>query len=244
MDHMERVAVESETVPPGYYIPHHAVCEKFRVVFNGSMPTTTRVSINDTQIPGPRIQDTLVNIIHRFRRFKVAFTADVEKMFRQILIDKRHRQFQQILWRERPEDDLQIFELKTVTYGLASSPFLSVRVCGMDNCEVVPDSSRASAARECVLSSFYVDDLLESVDTPEEAVILANDVKNILLEGCFNLRKWNSNHSAVLSELNGTLGAAEELQLDDRELSSVLGLLWNPVTDSFQVERKLSASDS
>ncbi|XP_017470272.1 PREDICTED: uncharacterized protein LOC108361970 [Rhagoletis zephyria] len=31
----------------GYYIPHHAVTSKFRVVFNASPPTSTGVSLNE-----------------------------------------------------------------------------------------------------------------------------------------------------------------------------------------------------
>lgn len=81
-----------------YYIPHHAVTAKFRVVFNASAKTSNGISLNDTQLAGPPVQGLLVNLIHRFRLYSIALTADVEKMFRQVRIDKRHRKWQQIFF--------------------------------------------------------------------------------------------------------------------------------------------------
>ena len=37
------------------------------------------------------------------------------------------RIFQLILWRESPDLPIQIYELKTVTYGTAPAPFLAIR---------------------------------------------------------------------------------------------------------------------
>ncbi|GFX04650.1 integrase catalytic domain-containing protein [Trichonephila clavipes] len=52
LGHLERV-VESSEPPTHYYIPHHGVLRpeklttKLRIVFNGSSPTTTGISLND-----------------------------------------------------------------------------------------------------------------------------------------------------------------------------------------------------
>lgn len=53
LGHMEKVNVSPEDRCDGYYIPHHAVLEKFRTVFNGSAKTSNGVSLNDTQMTGP-----------------------------------------------------------------------------------------------------------------------------------------------------------------------------------------------
>ncbi|XP_039949942.1 uncharacterized protein LOC120767769 [Bactrocera tryoni] len=141
LDHMEIVQ------PPYnhsncYYIPHHAVTAKFRVVFNASAPTSTRISLNDVQLVGPTLQDSLSIILLRFRRYRVAITADIEKMFRQVLVAPRHRHYQRIIWRESPADDIRVHRLKTITYGMACSPYNAVRTlqqCAYDNSAVVPD---------------------------------------------------------------------------------------------------------
>ena len=196
LNHMEVVEENlEEKRSQTYYIPHHAVTTKFRVVFNASAKTSTGVSLNETQLVGPRTQDPLTNIIHRFRRFRVAVTADVEKMFRQIIVDSRHRRWQRIFWQESPVDPLKTYELRTVTFGMASSPFNAIRTlqqCAMDNFTVIEDGSRGIRAREMILSSFYVDDFLASVNSPELAVETAMDIHQILNCGHFQLRNWDT----------------------------------------------------
>ncbi|XP_055523068.1 uncharacterized protein LOC129717237 [Wyeomyia smithii] len=63
-----------------------------------------------------------------FRMPRYTVTADAEKMFRQTWVHPHDVQFQQILWRKDPSEPVRIFQLKTVTYGLASSPFHAARV--------------------------------------------------------------------------------------------------------------------
>lgn len=91
LGHMCAVSDQHGDPSQVYYIPHHAVTAKFRVVFNASARTTNGTSLNDTQLVGPAIQELLVNIILRFRRYAVALSGDIEKMFRQVRIDERHR---------------------------------------------------------------------------------------------------------------------------------------------------------
>ncbi|XP_033218066.1 uncharacterized protein LOC117173536 [Belonocnema kinseyi] len=68
----------------GYYLPHHAVVKtcslttKTRVVFDDSAKTTTGISLNDSLMVGPIIQEDLFSIITRFRTFQYALTADIE----------------------------------------------------------------------------------------------------------------------------------------------------------------------
>ena len=82
-------------------------------------------------------------------------TADIEKMYREVLIDENHMNFQLSLWRQNSSDSLQVFRLNTVTYGTASAPFLAIR-CLIELSylykETLPIGSKV------VRSDFYVDD--------------------------------------------------------------------------------------
>ncbi|XP_054085783.1 uncharacterized protein LOC128921654 [Zeugodacus cucurbitae] len=215
-----------------YYIPHHAVTTKFRVVFNASAPTSTGVSLNDIQLVGPTLQDSLSSILLRFRRYRVAITADIEKMLRQVLVAPEHRDYQRIIWRESPDDDIQVYRLKTITYGMACSPYNAVRTlqqCARDNSTVVPNTQQAALARTAILTSFYVDDFLTSCESATDAIELATNVDAILSAGQFTLRKWNSNDSQVMKCL------ANESSLSSyifhSGTASVLGLRWDALTD-------------
>ncbi|XP_017480228.1 PREDICTED: uncharacterized protein LOC108369602 [Rhagoletis zephyria] len=245
LGHMYPIQDQPGDPSQAYYIPHHAVLAKFRVVFNASAKTSNGVSLNDTQMAGPPIQDLLVNLIHRFRLQYIALTADVEKMFRQVRIDKRHRQWQQILWRETPTGPVRTYQLATVTYGTRSGTYLSVRAmqqCGRDNCFKLLDSERAGAALDCILHNFYIDDYLVSVPTLEEALQLGADVASVLEGGHFRLRKWRLNIIDVVSTLSG---ASDPVHLDlHLAETTILGLHWDPSADDLFYRVGLAGSKS
>ncbi|XP_039306760.1 uncharacterized protein LOC113004056 [Solenopsis invicta] len=102
----------------GYYMPHHAVIKntnnttKVRVVFDASAKSDNGVSLNDVLMTGPSIQDKIISHLIRFRTYNYVITADIEKMYRQVLVHEQDRHFQQILWR-RDEDEYQSFPKAT-----------------------------------------------------------------------------------------------------------------------------------
>jgi hypothetical protein len=114
-------------------MPHHAVLRssslttKLRVVFDASAKSSNGTSLNDVLMNGGIVQDDLVSIVLRFRLHEYVMTADIEKMYRQILIDPAHRNYQRILWRDSPEKELSHYQLNTVTYGTVSAPYQATR---------------------------------------------------------------------------------------------------------------------
>ncbi|XP_062556717.1 uncharacterized protein LOC134221540 [Armigeres subalbatus] len=119
---------------PGFYLPHHAILKpsssttKLRVVFDASSRSDTNVSLNDVLMKGPTIQDTLASIVLRARKYKFLFSADVIKMFRQIRVDDKDTCYLRVLYREDPQAKLDVFELKTVTYGTSCAPFCAMTI--------------------------------------------------------------------------------------------------------------------
>ncbi|XP_049308606.1 uncharacterized protein LOC125777550 [Bactrocera dorsalis] len=75
LDHREDSKQAFTKKENSYFIPHHAVTTKFRVVFNASVKTSNGTSLNDTQFSGQHAN--IVDILHRFRKCKVAITADI-----------------------------------------------------------------------------------------------------------------------------------------------------------------------
>lgn len=75
-----------------YYLPHHCVLKetsvttKRRVVYDVSSKTTSGISLNDALMVGLVLQQDLFLILLRFRRFKYVLTADIAKMYRQMLV--------------------------------------------------------------------------------------------------------------------------------------------------------------
>ena len=103
------------------FLPHHEVWKetstttKLRTVFNGSSKTKSGVSVNDLLHVGPNLLQNPVALICAWRRCKIALSADVEKMFRQIGVEQCDQPFQSILWRFDKSEPIQIYRLTTVT---------------------------------------------------------------------------------------------------------------------------------
>jgi len=114
-------------------------------------------SLNDHLLIGPKLQQDLPVIVARWRQWRYVYTADIAKMFRQILVELMDVDFQRILWRLNPESPLQHYRLRTVIYGLAPAPYLAMRVLQQ---LAIDDGHWFSAAVPIIENSIYVDDTL------------------------------------------------------------------------------------
>lgn len=104
---------------------------------------------------GSTIQDKLFSHLIRFRSYKYVLTADVEKMYRQLLLHEDDRRYQRILWRR--DGRVETYQLNTLTFGVSSSPFLAIRTL----LQLAEDErSTYPVASETIKNHMYVDDLL------------------------------------------------------------------------------------
>ncbi|XP_065077952.1 uncharacterized protein LOC135701162 [Ochlerotatus camptorhynchus] len=231
-------SAECENPEFAYYLPHHCVMKpassttKLRVVFDASAKSSTDLSLNDVMEIGPTVQESLFNILLRFRWYKFVFTADVLKMYRQVMVDKAHRKYQWILWRDSKEQPIKELELNTVTYGTAAAPFLATRAI----LQLARDEqSTFPAASEVVEKCFYVDDVMTGADTLDDARQLQKDLIALLHRGGFQLHKWCANDEALLEDIP-IYAQEKQLDFNDSEVNGViktLGILWDPFGDEF-----------
>ena len=88
-----------------------------------------------------------------------------------------------------------------------------------------------------VKRNFYVDDCLKSVKSSENAVEVADQLRNILSKGGFWLTKWLCNRPEVLNSIPQVERAPSVLDLDlDKEkppIQRTLGLHWDMKSDKF-----------
>ncbi|XP_055526925.1 uncharacterized protein LOC129719557 [Wyeomyia smithii] len=125
---------------------------------------------------------------------------------------------------------LQIYQLKTVTYGLASSPYQAARVL---NKLAEDEGHKFPLASKVVTNRFYVDDCLAGSDNLEEATEICRQLRELLGVGGFTLRKWSTNCQTVLQHIPSELWESDSLMEIGRSTVTALGLLWNPRNDSF-----------
>lgn len=249
LGHMHVLPTNEISIDPekSYYLPHHPVIKadsittKVRVVFDASSKTTTGTSLNDMLLIGPTVQNSLIAIILRFRRHRIVFSADVEKMYRQIKIADHHQDFQRIVWRKTANERLQHYRLSTVTYGTAAAPFLATRVL-RQIAEI--NKHQYKSAAEVIQDDVYVDDLMSGADSEANALELQRDIVAILSSCGFNLRKWASNDKRLLAHIREEHKSEQAvIEFDnDEQTIKVLGLQWCPTSDSFSF--KVSINDN
>lgn len=218
----------------GYYMPHHAVIKetsnttKVRVVFDASAKTSHGISLNEALMVGPTIQDKLFTHIIRFRTYNYVITADVEKMYCQVLLHENDRRFQRILW--RINEKIETLQFNTLTFGVASSPFLAIRAIQ----KLADDESHVyPRAAKIIKEHLYVDDLLTGAETVEEARVIRDEIIALLARGGFNIRQWASNDERIINDLpEGALHANFVMNLDHS--LKTLGITWNARDDKIQ----------
>ena len=100
------------------------------------------------------MQDELFNVIFCFRTQKIAFIANVEKMFCQILFHPEQRDLQRIVQKENMHEEMRTFKLNTLTYGTISMSFLATRTLkqlAIDGHHVFPEASSVVTNDSCMM---------------------------------------------------------------------------------------------
>ncbi|XP_058128492.1 uncharacterized protein LOC131292773 [Anopheles ziemanni] len=243
LGHMTKVAATVDSRET-FYLPHHPVFKadstttKCRVVFDASSKSSTGVSLNDTLMIGPTIQQDATSILMRFRTHQIALTGDVAKMYRQVWVHPSDRALQRILWRASPHDPIEEYELNTITYGTASAPFLAVRSLQ----QTVLDHGSEFPIAAARFADFYVDDFVSGADSPEAAQTLQQQTEQLFAKGGFELRKWASNEEAVLHHVDQQSRASSPYPNDDDDGSlATLGIIWDTSADTLRF--KVQAPD-
>ncbi|GFS81105.1 integrase catalytic domain-containing protein [Trichonephila clavipes] len=173
----------------------------------------------------------------RFRRHKFAFTTDIQKMFRQILINPDQQDFQRIIWKHGPDAEILTYRLKTVTYGLSNAPFLAIRTLQQ---LAKDEKSGFILASETLLYDTYMDDIVSGAPDLETAQQLQSQLKDALQSCGMNLHKWSSNSPELL---NSSLSSDVEHSFStDIDISvKTLGISWKPFEDCFVFKVSVSA---
>ena len=243
--------VKEEGQDTTYYMPVHSVVKetstttKVRAVFDASAKTTSKYSLNDTLAVGPTLHPTIDKILLKFRSYAVAVTSDISKMYREVLLHPEDQPCHRYIWREDQQSPWQDYQMTRVTFGVAASPYLAVKVlqqAGRDHGQQHP------ITQWHIDHSFYVDDLLGGADTVEQAVELYSSLSHILEKASFHLRKWRSSSKKVLQQIplniQEALPTQELVDQHSAVYPKALGVSWDSREDSMKTSINLSHSYS
>ena len=212
---------------PGFYLPQ-SLTTKTCVVFDGSAKTTSFVSLNYALMVGATILGDLFSLLLRFRMHQYVLTADIEKMYRQIMVHLDDIKYQKILYRTIPSTRINTYQLKTVTYGTSCAPNFTIRVLKQ---LADGEGDKYPIASTILKRDFYVDDLLTGSTTRNELATLRDDLIIMLQKGGFQLKKWTSNDLSLIHiETSYTVKAKQALVFDSSKTycwsDSIIKLIW------------------
>ncbi|UYV64996.1 hypothetical protein LAZ67_3002688 [Cordylochernes scorpioides] len=210
--------------PTGHYLPHRPIYKvqsqttPIRPVYDASCKSSKRsLSLNDCLETGPNLIELLPEILIRFREKKIGAIADIRKAFQTIGIDEKERDYLRFLWwDEQDPSKIRTLRHTRVVFGLTCSPFILAAVLKYHLESIVDD--RKSVA-DVLKRSFYVDNLVFSVDEPDELERIREVANDIMDEAKMTLREWEYGGSKIL---------------ENKEDSRVLGLYWNKERDTLR----------
>ena len=203
------------------------------------------VALNDVLLKGPDLTTLLLGVFVRFRERAVGVSADIAKIFYQVLVAPDDRDLFRFLWR-RPgsNDPIAEYAMTVHVFGAVSSP----AVCNFALQQLIVD-----APVECqevafrIKSDFYVDNLLTSFDTVDEGTRVCKSLVKLLDKGGFPLVQFASSSRRLLESVSVDIRATPELNLDlDRlPIERTLGYLWNCQLDTLVFQfKELDAADT
>ncbi len=231
-------AEAAHTTDRTWYLPHHPVINpnkpgKVRIVKDAAAQYKGK-GLNTSLNSGPDLLRSLMGRLLRFRTGKIAVVADVEEMFHQVRVSREDADSLRFLW----TDD--IFSNNTYTmqmlahiFGAKCSPTCAnyaLQQSARDN-----QTNFDPLTVETVLKSFYMDDLLKSVNSVEVAQNLVKELVDILKLGGFRLTKFMSNCEELLKSLPPSeVSPKVTFDLGGDQTQRALGVLWDLATDKFK----------
>ena len=200
--HAELVPHEDLLHPPKdvFYLPIHGVFKdsstttKLRAVFDASASSSSGTSLNDLLLTSPNLYPLLTTILTKFRFNRIAFSADISKMFREVALQLRDRDLHCFLLHD-DQGQIRDYRMKRLTFVVKSSQFLATKV--LRHLAESHKDSHPLASRS-ILHSCYVDDILAGASTLQEADAIRQELCRLLKSAGMTLRKWRSNDPSFL----------------------------------------------
>jgi hypothetical protein len=236
--HAEKCTDEMKT-DTEWYLPHFGVYhphkpDRLRVVFDASAKFKNK-SLNEFLLQGPDMMNDLTGVLMRFRENRIAITCDIERMFHQFRVNKENRNLIKFIWYEDQDmTKTTDFRMCVHLFGATSSP--AAATYGLRHLAKLHQETHPDGAK-FIQQSFYVDDGLISVETPEEADKVIREARLICSAGNIRLHKFICSDREVLKSIPSSERSASaqniDLTMDKLPQERTLGLTWNVDSDAF-----------
>ena len=230
------------SVPGKYYVSHLPVINKdslthpLRIVFDSSQKTSNGKSLNDIQLKGKKLQNSLQLVLIGSRIFEGMNSTDLSKMYLSMDMIDKHIPYQRTFMPTK-DGKLMEVEMPTIIFGNTSSPFLAIRA--MQELASL-ENRRFPLAADIIRDAMYVDDVLYSLPVGELMKEASRQLQGIAESAQLKFRKWASNVPEAIEMIpeEDKLIAIEK-EIRDDEVSGkagILGLSWLIDSDELSIK--------
>ena len=240
---------------PLYYISHHEIWKPesestpCRIVYNSSANYKGHV-LNDYWVKGCSLINNLTDILLRFRENYVGMAGDIQKMYHSIKLSALDQHTHRFLWRNFEilrEPDTYV--MTSVCFG--DRPAGTIAITALNkSVDMAPEEF--AEAKCTVRDNTYVDDIIDSFESPTVCKEIAQQIETMLRVGGFNIKSRTTtgnkeiipdieradvikdDSSLVTGNHRNIVNLTEFLQNDIKTPNQkVLGIYWDPQTDQF-----------
>ena len=140
-----------------------------------------------------------------------------------------------------PTTNVVVYQYTSHIFGAKDSPTCAnyaLQRTARDNVNQYPEATKA------VLENFYMDDYVDSVESPERALKRSKELVHLLHLGGFKLTKFVSNVPNLADQIDGSTQSTEPkvIASSKEDSSHLLGLKWYHNNDTLVVSRGTSST--
>lgn len=224
---------------PVHYIAHHEVLKPdskstpVRQVFDSSSSFMGH-KLNDYWAKGPDVINSLIGVLMRFRQGLFAIAGDISKMYNSVKLSLLDQHTHRFVWRNGDSNnEPEHYALTRVAFGDRPSGAIAI-IALRATADMSKDTHPKEA--EIINKDSYVDDLLTSVDDEDQVIPLMSGIESVLKGGGFTIKYW------VTSFKPNDEQGATQLNILNTDNERILGLVWNPETDTFRFKVRINFS--
>ena len=167
-----------------------------RRVLNGAS-NFQGVSLNKVLLTGPDHLQNLIQTLIRFSQHQLAVSADIEGMFLQVGVLPFDQPARPFLWQEDPSKSVEVYQYTRHILGQKDS-----KTCANYALQTARDHEKEYPnAAKAIHDKLYMDDYVDSMESPDEALKRSRNLVKLLSKGGFKLTKFISNVPSLLEVL-------------------------------------------
>ena len=156
---------------------------------------------------------------------------------------EKYRNFLRFLWWKNGDFSIELIDQKMCAHGFGGVSSEACSNYALKRIAKENEKKYGTETARTLRENFYVDDLLKSVNSDDDAIKLIKNVRSMCNKGGFNLIKFVSNSKKFLHSIpetfrrNAVKGKDLGCKLPDEQ---TLGILWNveAVTLGFKIAIK------